>query len=59
MVSTKYKDINKKKNNNVSDSTLYDNFHPEKSLKGTGFKNAKVALNTLKLNFKKIIKISI
>ena len=49
MVSTKYKDIIEKKNHNVSDSTLYDNFHPEKSLKGTGFKNAKVALNTLKL----------
>ena len=37
-------------NSNVSDSTLYDNFYPEKSLKGTGFKNAKVALDTIKLH---------
>ena len=49
MVNTKYKDIIEKNNSNVSDSTLYDNFHPEKSLKGTVFKNAKVALNTIKL----------
>ena len=56
MVSTKYKDNIKKKNHNVSDSTLYDNFHPEKSLKGTGFKNAKVALNTLKLISKRSLK---
>ena len=56
MVSTKYKDIIEKKNHNVSDSTLYDNFHPEKSLKGTGFKNAKVALNTLKLILKRSLK---
>lgn len=56
MVSTKYKNIIKKKNHNVSDSTLYDNFHPEKSLKGTGFKNSKVALNTLKLISKRSLK---
>ena len=49
MVNIKYKDIIEKNDTNVSDSTLYDNFHPEKSLKGTGFKNAKVALNTIKL----------
>ena len=49
MVSNKYKDVTKKKNE-LSDSTLYDNFHPEKSLKGTGFKNAKVALDTIKLH---------
>ena len=56
MVSDKYKIIIKEKNNNVSDSTLYDNFHPEKSLKGTGFKNTKVALNTLKLVSKRSLK---
>ena len=55
MVNTKFKDIIKKKNNELSDSTLYDNFHPEKSLKGTGFKNTQTALNTIKL----ISKISI
>ena len=55
MVSTKYKIIIEKNNHNVSDSTLYDNFHPEKSLKGTGFKNTQTALNTIKL----ISKISI
>ena len=56
MVSTKYKNIVIKKNYNVSDSSLYDNFHPEKSLQGTGFKNTKVALNTLKLISKRSLK---
>jgi hypothetical protein len=56
MVSTKNKNIIIKKNHIVSDSTLYDNFHPEKSLKGTGFKNAQVALNTLKLISKRSLK---
>jgi hypothetical protein len=55
MVSTNYNDIIKK-NHDVSDSTLYDNFHPEKSLKGTGFKNAKVASNTIKLISKRSLK---
>ena len=50
MVNTKYKIIIEKNDSNVSDSTLYDNFHPKKSLKGTGFKNAKVALDTIKLH---------
>jgi hypothetical protein len=56
MVNTKYKDIIEKNDSNVSDSTLYDNFHPEKSLKGTGFKNAKVALYTIKLISKRSLK---
>ena len=56
MINSKDKDTTIKKNNKVSDSTLYDNFHPEKSLKDTGFKNAKVALNTLKLISKRSLK---
>lgn len=33
----------------MSNTTLYNDLHPEKSLKNTGFKNAKIALATIKL----------
>jgi len=56
MINTNKKNIITKKNDNLSDSSLYNNFHPEKSLKGTGFKDAKVALNTLKLISKRSLK---
>jgi len=48
--------MTKEENYHTSESTLYDNFHPEKSLKGTGFKNAKVALNTIQLISKRSLK---
>jgi hypothetical protein len=55
MINTNHEDIIIK-DHHISDSSLYDNFHPEKSLKGTGFKNAKVALNTIKLISKRSLK---
>ena len=37
-------------------SQLYDDFHPEKSLKNTGFKNAESAIRTIKLLSKRSIR---
>lgn len=39
-----------------SKSTLYNDFHPNKSLKSTGFKDSKTAFNTIKLVSKRSLR---
>jgi hypothetical protein len=41
---------------NNSKSKLYADDHPESSIKGTGFKNEKIALNTIKIIFSRCLK---
>ena len=46
----------KKTDKTKSKSTLYNDFHPNKSLKRTGFKDSKTAFNTIKLVSKRSLR---